>query len=310
MNGEPTVVGNPVNSVNPSLNGEPTVVDNPVLQQTTHDCTPKAKIYTSTPRHSVTKGRTVTVNDESGKPVRITRVTISLPPKDISIVDPDKTLPYGREDGNGSVCTDNRETEQQLHSSNASDNNMLFNDSSSDISDQTVDNTVQSDDSLTSDGSVGSMESIPVPSTAKPLPQGRWLTKDELYDQIINPVDMNEDVPPGDKTNSYLLVNNDRKQQKCDFYDDCGMWNYKKGNSCKTTYVVTNGYLRHVGLKNNKGSTKVRRQGNVHWVPIEPQPASEDVVTISRYYATHKTDPSFEKKVSYFVGRQTIGLGT
>ena len=164
-----------------------------------------------------------------------------------------------------------------------------------------------SDDSITSDGSVGSMESIPVPSTAKPLPQGRWLTKDELYDKIINPVDVNEDVPPGDKTNSYLLVNTERNMsklasgnnKKCDFYDDCGVWDYKKGNTCKTTYVVTNGYLRHVELKNNMYSTKVRRQGNVHWIPIEPQPASEDVVTISRYYATYKTDPSFEKKVIF-----------
>ena len=49
-------------------------------------------------------------------------------------------------------------------------------------------------------------ESITVPSNAKPLPQGRWLNKDELYDKIINPVDVSEDVPPGDKTNSFLVT--------------------------------------------------------------------------------------------------------
>ena len=114
-----------------------------------------------------------------------------------------------------------------------------------------------------------------------------------------------------------MLVNNERnmakiasgKTKNCDFYDDCGAWHYTKGNTCKTTYVVTDGSVRHVELKNSQYSTKVRRQGKVHWQPLDPQPANEDVVTISRYYATSTTDPNFEKKVSYFVRKTDTSLG-
>ena len=158
---------------------------------------------------------------------------------------------------------------------------------------------------------------LPVPPTAKPLRQGRWHTADELYSIITNTTDVNKEVPPGNKSNCYMVVNNERnmtklssgKNKKCDFYDDCGAWDYTKGNICKTTYVVTDGSLRHVELKNSQYSTKVRRQGKVHWVPLDPQPADENVVTISRYYATSTTDPNFEKKVSYFVRKTDASLG-
>ena len=80
---------------------------------------------------------------------------------------------------------------------------------------------------------------------------------------------MNEDVQPGDKSNCFLLVNNQRNMRrlapgnnkKCDFYDECGTWDHSKGNTYKTIYVVTGGSLHHVELKNNFYSTKVRRQG-------------------------------------------------
>ena len=35
----------------------------------------------------------------------------------------------------------------------------------------------------------------------------------------------------------------------------------------------------------------------------------ENVVTISRYYATCKSDPTFEKKVSYFVRKTDVSMG-
>ena len=115
----------------------------------------------------------------------------------------------------------------------------------------------------------------------------------------------------------YLLVNNERnmnrissgKNKKCDFYDDCGAWDHSKGNTCKTTYVVEDSSLRHVELKNNQYCTKVRRQKKVVWVPLDPQPSDENIVTVSRYYATHGTDPSFEKKASYFVRKTDRSLG-
>ena len=113
--------------------------------------------------------------------------------------------------------------------------------------------------------------------------------------------EVNPDVPP----NCYLLVDNERNMKrfatgnnkKCDFYDDCGTWDHEKGNTVKTTYVVTDGSLRHVELKNKQYSTKMRRPKKVIWVPLDPQPEDQNVVTISRYYAISKIDPTFEKRV-------------
>ena len=158
---------------------------------------------------------------------------------------------------------------------------------------------------------------LPVPPTAKPLRQGRWLSKEELYQLVIEPNEVVEVVPPGDKSNCYLSVDNERNMKrlsasttkKCDFFDDCGTWDREKGNTVKTTYVVTDDSLRHVELKNNLYSTKMRQQKKVVWVPLDPKPESQNVVTISRYYATSKTDPSFEKRVSYFVWKTDTSLG-
>ena len=73
---------------------------------------------------------------------------------------------------------------------------------------------------------------IPVPLTAKSLLQGKWHRIDELFHIITNPKDVNEDVPPGDKSSCFLLINNQRNMsrhasgnnKKFDFYDECGTW--------------------------------------------------------------------------------------
>ena len=45
---------------------------------------------------------------------------------------------------------------------------------------------------------------LPVASTAKPLSHGRWHSADELYQLIVEAKEVIGDVPPGDKSNSYL----------------------------------------------------------------------------------------------------------
>ena len=69
---------------------------------------------------------------------------------------------------------------------------------------------------------------LPVVSTAKS--QGRWHSAGEIYQLVVEAKEVVEDVPSGDKSNSYLLVNNERNMKrlstgttkKCDFFDDCG----------------------------------------------------------------------------------------
>ena len=181
-----TVVGNPVHSVYPPMNGEkdktPPILNKvfstdenkhrnsicimwsrlgpcrgttwtpnhfvPVMQQTKQECTPQPKTYTSTPRHSVTKGQTITLNDECGKPVRITKVTINMPPIDIRMyVDPDETIVYGRND-HGSSSIGN------LHSDAVNENTILPSVSTGNLHDESTSDAVNKNPSLPSDVNV------------------------------------------------------------------------------------------------------------------------------------------------------------
>ena len=50
-------------------------------------------------------------------------------------------------------------------------------------------------------------------------------------------------------------------------------------------------------FKNGQYCVKKRNQGKVTWVPLEPQP--EKIVVLSKYYATHKENPGFQKHVTF-----------
>ena len=52
----------------------------PVLKKTDHELRPEPKICTRTPRAYMAKGHAITMNDESGSPVKVTEVTINHPP--------------------------------------------------------------------------------------------------------------------------------------------------------------------------------------------------------------------------------------
>ena len=280
----------------------------------------------SSPKQVISDLPTATIMGNDGTPFRITQITNILPANDTTM---------NMELEQSSIACENEvhdDTDERDESTQYDDTEFVVNPPSENMPVQpdSLDNQTnlvtssnnddddESPENMTVDNSEHQhLPDLPVPPTAKPFRQGRWHTADELYSIITNTTDVNEEVPPGDKSNCYMVVNNERnmtklssgKNKKCDFYDDCGAWDYTKGNTCKTTYVVTDGSLRHVELKNSQYSTKVRRQGKVHWVPLDPQPADENVVTISRYYATSTTDPNFEKKVSYFVRKTDASLG-
>ena len=93
-----------------------------------------------------------------------------------------------------------------------------------------IDNSILVDNTEMEESAQESLTELPVPPTAKPLRQGRWHSADDLYQIIMQPSEVNPDVPPGDKSNCYLLVDNERNMKtlatgnnkKCDFYGDCG----------------------------------------------------------------------------------------
>ena len=232
MNGEPTVVGNPVESINQPMNGEPTVVGNHVESINPYmkgEPTPKPKIYTSTPRHSVTKGQTINLKDECGQPVRITKVTISLPTRDISMVeDAEKTIAYGRDADQGSNSMGNLHDEPRHceldHYSNVSDDNIAFSESTPDISKDNSNfqhensspenETYHHSESIENDSNgehdeecnaTVNRHTLPVPANTYALPSGRFHSKEDAYKLVMTKPYVHVDVPPGDKDCTKML---------------------------------------------------------------------------------------------------------
>ena len=123
------------------------------------------------------------------------------------------------------------------------------------------------------------------------------------------------DVLPGDESDRFMLVDNSRNltriqnKQKCDFFDDCGIWEFSKGNTVKAHYLTSNELLTYVERKDGKYCIRRRRKGGAStWEPLDPQPEEERVLIVSRYYATLKRDPNFKKRVSYFMNATDTSL--
>ncbi|KAL3861920.1 hypothetical protein ACJMK2_007932 [Sinanodonta woodiana] len=135
---------------------------------------------------------------------------------------------------------------------------------------------------------------FPVPKNVKQLTPGQWHSGQEAYKLITKKVYVHSEVPLGNKSNCFLL-------KKCEFYDNGGVWDTAKGNTVKSIFVIKNGHLINLEHKNKKYCLKKSCKGQVYWVSLEPQPAEDSIVILSRYYAALKTDPTFKKRVSYFV---------
>ena len=107
-------------------------------------------------------------------------------------------------------------------------------------------------------------------------------------------------IPSGLKENVYFIVDNersiDRKEngQKSAFCDDCGVWETDSGTSPKTPYLFNGkGELKKLYLRKKEGgeiNEKVycfERQVKKKrvYLPLDPQPKADEVVTVQRYYA-------------------------
>ena len=53
-------------------------------------------------------------------------------------------------------------------------------------------------------------QKLPVPENVKPLPRGKWQTADDIYILVKQKDFVRSEVPPGDKSNCYMLVDNSR----------------------------------------------------------------------------------------------------
>ena len=142
----------------------------------------------------------------------------------------------------------------------------------------------------------------------KPLPCDAFLGVDVLLD-LLSTASFSislEKVPIGPKNNVYFVVNNDdnikkRAQGKISqFWDDRGAW--KGGGSSKSFYLKGDGIFISVCFKDNKYTVRKKNDNKMSFVPLDPQPPVDNILTLHRYYAKHGSGEQYKKRVSWLSG--------
>ena len=127
----------------------------------------------------------------------------------------------------------------------------------------------------------------------KPLPCGAFLGVDVLLD-LLSSASLSislEKVPIGPKDNVYFVVNNEdnikkRAQGKISqFWNDRGAWT--GGGSSKSFYLKGDGIFISVCFKDNKCTVRKKNDNKMSFVPLDPQPPVDNILTLHRYYAKH-----------------------
>jgi len=154
---------------------------------------------------------------------------------------------------------------------------------------------------------------VNTPSQGIPLPNKGGLSTLTVVNLLTAdaaqlPYQVFSSIPHGSKSNVYFLVKNDcnvtRRQagKQAAFDDDCGAWNSQCAGSAKFPYLRTEGSsLRRLFWIASQGKycreMKVDKQRV--YVPLEPQPADDDVLTLVRYYTTSAASNNYKRRVTY-----------
>lgn len=149
---------------------------------------------------------------------------------------------------------------------------------------------------------------LPVPENTYALPSGHVHPTVEAYKLLMTKPYVHADVPLGDKSDRFMFEDNPRNlsriqnKKKCDFFNDCGIWEFSKGNTVKAIYIIGNDFLKYVERKDGKYCIRrPRKSSAASWEPLDLQPEERRVLIVGRYYATLKRDSNFKKRVSYFM---------
>ena len=158
-------------------------------------------------------------------------------------------------------------------------------------------NMSDTEDNLTVDDE--SDQTLPVPKNVNPFPQGKWQTAGEIYNLIKEKKFIHNDVPPGNKSNCNMLVDNVRNVERvkmnkhCEFFDGCGVWVSKQGRTLKQHYYIEGGSLFYCESKNGQYCTRKKTNGKTTWVSLEPQPSANwPLKNPKEIYAALKRDDS------------------
>lgn len=117
-----------------------------------------------------------------------------------------------------------------------------------------------------------------------------------------------EYVPSGEKYNCFFKVNNtdnaDRNKSSVNrrFWDDCGTWT--KTTQTYSFLLEENSKFSAIYMPKSKENLvckkKMDPRSKKHmYIALNPQPNSRDIVKIGRYYATHKSSNSYQKRVTW-----------
>ena len=96
------------------------------------------------------------------------------------------------------------------------------------------------------------------------------------------------------------------------FWDDCGVWDARQGRSLNTPFVrnpaaetATLQQVRHV---DGQFCLKRHVDKKIVWLPLEPQPKSDDVVLVHSYYASLKACRTYRKRVTWFDAKPEVAF--
>lgn len=151
-------------------------------------------------------------------------------------------------------------------------------------------------------------------SAAEPfhtLPNGKFLSVDDLLNIIHGDFDTVPNVPRGKKNNVFVLVDGEENiktnlsGKKASYYDDCGVWNGAKSRTCKTNFLleeIEHGQttIKFVHVKDGIVSVENKVKGKIVKNPLNPQPDLCNIITLHRYYTVLKGNEHYKKRVSWF----------
>ncbi|GFN79178.1 sam domain and hd domain-containing protein 1 [Plakobranchus ocellatus] len=92
---------------------------------------------------------------------------------------------------------------------------------------------------------------------------------------------------------------------KSQYWDDCGAWgNGAKASTPSTLYTRQNGLAIHVVKRKGKYCQEKQSNGKKVYKAVEPQPASEDVLTLPRNYSKHAHSNDYVRRVTWLEENQ------
>ncbi len=156
-------------------------------------------------------------------------------------------------------------------------------------------------DTRSENSSVKSIPSVEIPGAIKLTIEDKFLSPEEVLALMHTHRPSGKNIPRGIKENVAFVLENENNLTRKDngkracYVDDCGAWSRK--GSAKTHHYVLKPHnkLDYVDKKDGKYVRFVKGKR----VPIEPQPAADEIIVFKRYYIPLKRDPSYKRRISF-----------